>query len=172
MKQLLLSLLLAPVLASAQDYTDTTVANPGGWYMVGGNSRAADVFELGAMKRTGDIIAVRSVLYLTKSDNIGYGPMDYVITNNDFDCHLPGRYRVTAEQYFASGAADPLFESRRNDWMRDHDPTSVGMRLWNIVCGNLRDDKVFLVRDYVGKNTYTHSDVLNKVRQQARDAGY
>jgi len=65
-----------------------------------------------------------------------------------------------------------LLETNYSQWHRDTQPNSVGLRLWNVVCGNLRDDSVFLVRDYVGKNTYTHSDVLKKVRQQARDAGY
>lgn len=145
---------------------------PDKWYVVGGNERAADVFELGAMKRNGDIVTVRSVLYLTKSEDIGHGPMDYVVTNNDFDCHVPGRYRVTSEQYFASDTPDPLFESQRNDWTRDTHPTSVGVRLWKVVCENLRDEGVFLVQNYVGKKAYTHMDVLNTVRQQARDAGY
>lgn len=172
MKPLLLSLLLAPALASAQDYTDTQVANPGGWYLVGGNSRAADVFELGHMQTTGDIVSVRSVLYLTKAEDIGYGPMDYLLTTNEFDCRLNGRYRVTSEQYFAQDTPDPLFETHRNDWKRETNPTSVGMRLWNVVCGNLRDNSVFLVQDFVGKQNYTHTDVLKTVRKQARDAGY
>lgn len=172
MKPFLFFLLLVPALACAQEYTDTTVAKPDNWYVVGGNERAADVFELGAMKRNGDIVTVRSVLYLTKSEDIGHGPMDYVITRNDFDCHVPGRYRVTSEQYFVSDTPDPLFESLRNDWTRDTSSTSVGMRLWNVVCGNLRDEGVFSVQHYVGKEAYTHTDVLSIVRQQARDAGY
>ncbi len=172
MKPLLLSLLLVPSLVSAQDFTSSTVDNPQSWYLVGGNGRAADVFELGAMSRNGDIVAVRSVLYLTKPEDVGHGPTDYVITRNDFDCHLPGRYRVTSEQYFASDTPDPLFETSRTDWTRDTKPTSVGMRLWNVVCGNLRDEGVFLVQEYVGKKTYTHADVLKTVRKQARDAGY
>lgn len=172
MKSLIMSLLLLPTLAGAQDYTNTNIENPDQWYVVGGNSRAADVFELGAMTRTGQIVGVRSVLYLTRPGNIGQGDADYVVTGNEFDCHTPGRYRILSEQHFAVDTPDPLLETNYSQWHQDTQPNSVGLRLWKVVCANLRDDSVFLVRDYVGKNTYTHSDVLKKVRQQARDAGY
>lgn len=172
MKPLLLSLLLTPSFAFAQDYSDLNVPNPQAWYLIGGNSRAADVFELGAMRKNGDSVSVRSVLYLTKPEDLGHGAVDYVLTNNEFDCRVQGRYRVTSEQYFAHDTPDPLFETQRNDWNSETRSTSVGMRLWNVVCGNLRDESVFLVGDFVNKTTYTHTDVLNKVRKQARAAGY
>lgn len=169
MKHLLLSMLLLPSLVHAQA---NTVVNPQSWYLVGGNGRAADVFELGNLPTGGDIVSVRSVLYLTKTEYVEHHPVDYVLTTNEFDCRLSGRYRVTSERYFSEHTPDPLFETSQTDWKRDTNPTSVGIRLWNVVCGNLRDNSVFLITDFVNKNKYTHSDVLKKVHEQAQNAGY
>lgn len=171
MKSFLLCLLF-PTSVFAQEYTNTLVDKPNGWYVVGGNSRAADVFELGAMTHNGDITLVRSVLYLTRSEDLGYGNTDYVVSANEFDCRTTGRYRVISEQYFAEDTPDPLFESGPDQWRQDTDPKTVGVRLWSVVCGNVRDESVFPVVTYVGKTAYSHTDVLNKVRQQARAAGY
>ena len=153
---------LSPVTAqesAPQSFPSGTPA----WFITSARPAATATMDVGRLEKQGEIAVSMSALYYVTPQESANGPVDFIQTLDAYDCSQPGHVKNVMGEGYKVGQQPPVFAYNNPEaiW-KFYSAGSPGMDSWKAACeGPLRELQV--------KNVKTHEQVLEVVRQQARE---
>lgn len=152
-----LTLLLASPAAFAQEASNQAAP----WYVSSVTPRSLGAMNVHGASKDGAVVTVTSALYLTQADTSGVAPVDFIVTEDQYDCDTQGRNRVLRGAGYQANIKAAVFvyeKGEQAEW-KSAIANSAAMTAWETAClGPAPDSSI--------EGVQTHEDVLERYRRQ------